>query len=44
VANKLPEDDERILRIFGNKKGEEDQKNLKKEDLIHIPHFLTELV
>jgi CRISPR/Cas system CSM-associated protein Csm3 (group 7 of RAMP superfamily) len=43
IANDLCEDDEKILRIFGNKKGEEDQEKLKKGRLYTYPTFFDRI-
>jgi CRISPR/Cas system CMR subunit Cmr6 (Cas7 group RAMP superfamily) len=42
-ANKLPEDDERTLRTFGNKKGEENSENLRKGRLYTYPTFFDKI-
>ncbi len=42
-ANNLSEDDEKITRIFGNKKGEESQEKLKKGRLYTYPTFFNRI-
>jgi CRISPR/Cas system CSM-associated protein Csm3 (group 7 of RAMP superfamily) len=42
-ANELHEDDERILRVFGNKKGEEASENLRKGRLYIYPTFFDQI-
>ena len=41
--NDLPENDERLLRIFGNKKGEENPENLRKGRLYTYPTFFNKI-
>jgi CRISPR/Cas system CSM-associated protein Csm3 (group 7 of RAMP superfamily) len=42
-ANNIPEDDGRIMRIFGNKKGEKSQKRLRKGRLHTYPTFFNRI-
>jgi CRISPR/Cas system CMR subunit Cmr6 (Cas7 group RAMP superfamily) len=42
-ANGLPEDDERILRVFGNKKKEETTEDLRKGRLYTYPTFFDKI-